>query len=252
MNLLRLVRTLLALPGRVLIRGIDDLKRSNGVPPLGRFLRGCVHVFVWFVGFSMVVSAVNPPPAPATRSVVSSAPTSTRAPAETASHERLTGAGVMSVTDGDTFVVAIDGELQSVRVLGIDSCESDTPGGALATAKARELLVGSVGLRAEPGVDKDRYGRLLRYVQTSSGDFGQLMVGYDHTGVYQGKNDASDAYIERLYAHDRDHSEIPPPSGRECGSSPAVDGAGDGPDYVPLPDDDDDGESRFCRKRWWC
>lgn len=254
MNLLRLACTLLALPGRLLIRGIDDLKRSNGVPPLGRFLRGCVHVFVWFVGFSMVVSAVNPPPAPVMRSVVSSAPTSTRAP--TGPLGASGGDRVARVIDGDTFELA-DG--RTVRVLGIDSCEDHspkTPGGADATWAATMLLSGAtVTLTAQPGApDVDRWGRLLRYVALPSGDFGMQMVGYDHTGVYQGDNDASDAYLTMLYAHDRDHSTVPPPSGRECGSypSPAPSTDVDEPDYVPVPDDDDDGESRFCRKRWWC
>lgn len=252
-NLLHLAIRLLALPGRLLIRTIDDLKRANGVPPLGGFLRGCVHAFIWFVGFVLVVSVAIPPaPTPTpTRSAASPVPTTrpsytppprptgilkpmpTRASAE-AGLEKLSGAIVARVIDGDTFELT-DG--RKVRVLGIDSCESDTPGGDLATAKARELLVGSVGLRAEPGVDEDGFGRLLRYVQTSSGDFGQAMVGYDHTGVYQGDNDASDGYLETLYAHDLDHA-ASPPSGRECGSHPS-------PAPSPPVDNDDSGSAYY-------
>jgi hypothetical protein len=73
----RTLRLLIALPGQLLIRAIDDRKRANGVPPLGKFLRGCVHGFVWVVvlmAFSMAVTptvtpASTPPPRIASRYV---------------------------------------------------------------------------------------------------------------------------------------------------------------------------------------
>jgi endonuclease YncB( thermonuclease family) len=256
-----LFRILFFGPGRLLIRWIDECKAANGVPPLGTFLRGSVHTFTWFVILMVASAAANPAPASSTRSVSSSsaAPTATRAPAALSTTPSTavdrTGDRVGRVIDGDTFELA-DG--RKVRVLGIDSCEDHspkTPGGADATWAATMLLSGAtVVLTAQPGApDADQYDRLLRYVTLPSGaDFGQEMVGYDHTGVYQGRNDASPEYVERLYAHDLDHA-ASPPSGRECGSyPPPVDEIDD--HYVPVPDNDDgdDGESRFCRKRWWC
>lgn len=114
---------------------------------------------------------------------------------------------VTSVTDGDTFDTA-DG--QTVRVLGIDSCESSTPRGPEATAEARRLLADQVvTLVEEPGVDTDRFGRQLRYVQLPGGaDYGLTVVGAPHTGVYQGNNDAGPAYLDQLRAAD---------DGRNCG-----------------------------------
>ena len=114
---------------------------------------------------------------------------------------------VTSVTDGDTFDTS-DG--QTVRVLGIDSCESSTPRGPEATAEARRLLADQVvTLVEEPGVDTDRFGRQLRYVQLPGGaDYGLTVVGAPHTGVYQGNNDAGPAYLEQLRAAD---------DGRNCG-----------------------------------
>jgi micrococcal nuclease len=105
------------------------------------------------------------------------------------------------VTDGDTFVVA-SGE--TIRALGIDSCEAGAPGGDEATAAARDVLIGAqVTLRAEPGVDRDQYGRLLRYVDVpGTGDFGEHMVPGTHTAVYAGKNDASPTYVSRLRSLD--------------------------------------------------
>jgi endonuclease YncB( thermonuclease family) len=128
---------------------------------------------------------------------------------------------VTKVVDGDSLELA-DG--RTIRVLGIDSCEMNTPGGQQAKSAAEtQLGTGPVTLTSEPGVDLDRYGRHLRYVQVGSVDLGESLVRHDHTGVYQdGDNDASDAYVQRLYANDLTYA-ANPPSGRECGApySPA-------------------------------
>ena len=104
---------------------------------------------------------------------------------------------VVKVADGDTFTIAGG---QKVRVLGIDSCEMGTKAGPEAKTTAAALLAGGVTLRTQPGApDKDRFGRLLRYVTLDSGsDFGEAMVGHDHTGVYAGKNDAFPSYVTKL------------------------------------------------------
>ncbi|MEQ3554277.1 thermonuclease family protein [Pseudonocardia nematodicida] len=116
---------------------------------------------------------------------------------------------VTSITDGDTFRVGD----RRIRVIGIDSCETGTTGGDAATAEARRLLTGvPVTLSREPGVDKDRYDREVRYVGTPSGDFGRLMVPGTHTNVYNGGNNASESYLSGLRALDR---------GRSCGASAA-------------------------------
>lgn len=116
---------------------------------------------------------------------------------------------VLHVVDGDTFDVP-EGR---VRVLVMDSCERGTDGGRRATVEAHELLDGArVVLTAEPGHDRDRYDRLLRYVQLEDGrDYAEAMLRESHTGVYAKKSDASD---ERT-AHGRDADT----DGRDCGSS---------------------------------
>lgn len=116
---------------------------------------------------------------------------------------------VERVIDGDTFVTTSG---LHVRTLGIDACERSDPAGPRATALARELLpVGSrVELTREGRVDRDRYDRPLRYVTTSDGrDYGVAMVPSDAVAVYDGRNDASAAYVARLRAAD--------PNGRDCG-----------------------------------
>lgn len=78
MNLLRLALLALALPGRLLIRAIDDLKRANGVPPLGRFLRGCVH---GFLGLFVLMACAAPAASPSTSvTATTSAPRATYSP----------------------------------------------------------------------------------------------------------------------------------------------------------------------------
>ena len=119
-------------------------------------------------------------------------------------------ASVIDVIDGDTFRLASGDE---VRVLGIDSCEAATPGGQRATAAARaRLLSAPVTLTAEPGVDRDRYGRMLRYVGAGGADFASSMVTQDHTAIYtRGRNDASTAVQSTLRRLDTD--------GRTCGTA---------------------------------
>lgn len=114
---------------------------------------------------------------------------------------------VARVVDGDTLLL---GDGQRVRLLGVDACEASTPQGVAATAATEGFLGGgAVELGVEPGVDRDRYGRLLRYVSVPGrGDLGEFLVAFPHTGVYQGRNDASPAYRARLEARD---------DGRDCG-----------------------------------
>jgi micrococcal nuclease len=117
---------------------------------------------------------------------------------------------VTRVVDGDTFNVGA----RRIRVLGIDSCESASQAGPVATAQARSLLLGrQVTLTGEAGVDRDRYGRELRYVRLPDGhDFGTVMVAATHTAVYAGHNDANPSYVAPLQATD--------PNGRTCDPAP--------------------------------
>jgi endonuclease YncB( thermonuclease family) len=260
----RLLCLLVWLPGQFVVRLIDRRKIRNGVPPLNAFLRGSVHVFTWFFVLVVLV-AVAPDTTPS--SSIAAADDTVRPPtssdvqvAQTVPYradvpvlvagEQVT---VSRVIDGDTFETS-DG--RTVRVLGIDSCEKGTPGGLVATNDALNLLTAGkpVHLRTEPGVTTDRYGRHLRYVQAGGQDFGTFMVGWDHTGVYQGSNDASSAYVASLYSNDLNHAKNPP-AGRDCGETvPAAPADDSDPVYVPSDDDDDDDgrESRFCRGKWWC
>lgn len=95
------------------------------------------------------------------------------------------GAQLIRVVDGDTIAVEISGKEQTVRLIGIDTPETKRPGvpvecgGPQATASLERLLADSkrVRLVADPGQDRrDRYGRLLRYVETGGLDVGKEQI----------------------------------------------------------------------------
>jgi endonuclease YncB( thermonuclease family) len=85
---------------------------------------------------------------------------------------------VVSVTDGDTLdVVDSAGRRETVRVIGIDTPER----GECGYSEAGAALAGRVvdrDVQLSPGAvdDRDRYGRILRYVDADGGDAGLAML----------------------------------------------------------------------------
>ena len=78
---------------------------------------------------------------------------------------------VERVVDGDTVVVSFDGDVESVRLIGIDTPESVKPNspvecfGEEAAAFTVSLLPEDTPVRVERDVEaRDDYGRLLGYV----------------------------------------------------------------------------------------
>ena len=103
---------------------------------------------------------------------------------------------VISVTDGDTLKVSIDGKTETLRLIGIDTPETldfRKPVqcfGKEASNKAKEILSGkNVKLESDPTQgERDKYNRLLRYVFLEDGTFyNKLMIadGYAHEYTYQ-------------------------------------------------------------------
>lgn len=104
---------------------------------------------------------------------------------------------VTRVIDGDTLVVSIKGEEKTVRLIGLDTPETVDPGEGVecygpeaAAALKGELLEGDsvVLISDETQDDKDRYGRLLRYVEEEGRDIGEWLIvnGYAEERVYDG------------------------------------------------------------------
>jgi micrococcal nuclease len=98
---------------------------------------------------------------------------------------------VLRVVDGDTLVVRIGGRAEKVRLIGVDTPESVDPRrpvqyyGREASEFTRRAAGGKrVTLLRETGTgDRDRYGRLLRYVVLPDGSLlnGEIIrQGYGH------------------------------------------------------------------------
>jgi len=82
---------------------------------------------------------------------------------------------VVGVVDGDTLVVDLDGRSETIRLLGIDTPETVHPDrppecfGAEASGRLALLLAPGAAVRITRDVEaRDRYGRLLAYVERLS------------------------------------------------------------------------------------
>ncbi len=111
------------------------------------------------------------------------------------------------VVDGDTIDVTRDGVTERVRLLGIDTPERDECGYAEARDAMSTLVADRpVALVAGSSDDRDRYGRLLRYVEVAGEADATVDVGlqilskglaaeiYDSRIDYP-RHDREDAYI---------------------------------------------------------
>ena len=86
-------------------------------------------------------------------------------------------ATVVEVSDGDTIDVDFGGDVEAVRLLGIDTPETHHPTkpvecfGAEASARTAELLPEGTAVHLVRDVQaRDRYGRLLAYVYRAEDD----------------------------------------------------------------------------------
>lgn len=99
-------------------------------------------------------------------------------------------ARVVRVVDGDTIVVRLGGREQTVRLIGIDTPEVSPSecGNRAATGVLRRLAPPGrrVELVRDPSQDRrDRYGRVLAYVDTPAGrDLGEEVVRAGWARVY--------------------------------------------------------------------
>lgn len=102
---------------------------------------------------------------------------------------------VVKVIDGDTIQININGKIEAVRLIGVDSPETVDPRksvqcfGLEASNKAKEILTGkNVFLESDiTQGERDKYSRLLRYVFLDDGrNFNLLMIseGFAHEYTY--------------------------------------------------------------------
>ena len=102
---------------------------------------------------------------------------------------------VVSVIDGDTIKINLNGTTETLRLIGLDTPETVDPRkpvqcfGREASNKAKELLSGrQVRLETDPSQgDRDKYDRLLAYIYRDDGLlYNKYMIeqGYAHEYTY--------------------------------------------------------------------
>jgi micrococcal nuclease len=94
----------------------------------------------------------------------------------------VVAAEVQRVTDGDTFVAAVAGRRERVRVIGVDTPETVAPDrpvepyGKQASSFAERYLAGATVRLAGDAEPRDRYGRMLAYVWLADGTFWNALL----------------------------------------------------------------------------
>lgn len=102
---------------------------------------------------------------------------------------------IVRTVDGDTVKASIDGKTETIRLIGVDTPETVDPrkkvqcfGKAASDYTKAHLLNQSVRLAADPTQNnRDKYGRLLRYIFLSDGtNFNEQLVaeGYAYEYTY--------------------------------------------------------------------
>jgi micrococcal nuclease len=106
---------------------------------------------------------------------------------------RVEAASLVRVIDGDTIVVSLGGTSERVRLIGIDTPERGACFFRQSTAHLTRLLGrGPISLRPDVR-DRDRYGRLLRYVSASGISLNERMVADGFAYAYTVPPDVSRA-----------------------------------------------------------
>ncbi|MEC9014662.1 MAG: thermonuclease family protein, partial [Chloroflexota bacterium] len=103
----------------------------------------------------------------------------------------MESAEVSRIVDGDTIKVILGGRLQTIRYIGIDTPETKHSNkpiecfGAEASRFNQQLVSGKPVILEKDTTDRDRYGRLLRYVWVEGvGLVNQVLVENGYARVY--------------------------------------------------------------------
>ena len=133
------------------------------------------------------VPALEPP----ISTTISNKPETSHPRSEPRPETQTTTYPVISVVDGDTVKVLMNGTKETIRLIGIDTPEIGSRlecFGTEAKTRAQELLSNrKVSVELDPTqAERDRYGRLLAYLEVDGRDFGEQMIrqGYAHEYTY--------------------------------------------------------------------
>ena len=107
-------------------------------------------------------------------------------------------AQVRRVIDGDTIDVYLDGEVQRVRYIGMNTPESDEPCYSEAAEANRALVGGETVLLVKDVSETDRFDRLLRYVYVDDVFVNAMLVeqGFAEAALYRPDDEHYDEFRE--------------------------------------------------------
>ena len=127
-------------------------------------------------------------------------------------HAQSVTGTVTRVIDGDTVDIRVNGKVERIRIIGLDTPETVDPRKAVqcfgreASAHAKELLpLGTVvALESDPTQDsRDKYGRMLAFILFEpepglTANFTEVMIagGYGHHYVYRRPSIYAEAFRE--------------------------------------------------------
>ncbi len=133
--------------------------------------------------------------APKSTSTVASTSTRSISPVQASKNNGYAYYKVTEVVDGDTIKININGKIETLRLIGLDTPETVDPRksvqcfGREASSKAKELLLGK-NVRIEKDISQgelDKYNRILAYVHREDGLFynkHMIETGYAHEYTY--------------------------------------------------------------------
>jgi endonuclease YncB( thermonuclease family) len=124
-----------------------------------------------FVGYNFITSLFIPSSQPLPLTTSESIATTLATPAANLSNGERVSATLISVVNGDSLVVTVNGVTESVRLLGMDAPESGACFYGESAHRVDELLENTaIILEADPTqTNRDKFGRLWRYVWLANG-----------------------------------------------------------------------------------
>lgn len=141
------------------------------------------------------------PPSPTALPATNTPPIETPIPSPTDVPIIGETAFVVKVVDGDTIDVNIGGRVERLRYIGIDTPEYNEPCGSEATQANAALVAGKTVQLVRDITERDKYGRLLRYVYVGDMLVEAELVRQGWAEAYRYEPDtAQAAYLESLQA----------------------------------------------------
>ena len=124
---------------------------------------------------------------------------------------------VASITDGDTFrVLSADGANEPVRMIGIDAPDQGDPMWAEASTLLGSLIGERTVLLVRDQSDRDRFGRLLRYVYVGDVFVNEVMV---ESGLAVARRYEPDTTQAEVLADAQRRAEVAPTSSTTTSST---------------------------------